>query len=543
MHSQKRNDELQLSNLRTDLCSLPCYGILQSDYTRYLVTHTRPPSLCKRMTYHILIPLTVFLVAGYCAGNIRDAYTNSIVCTALVYCIVIWIISGCVRSRKKRVMVREEILWRLKRREEKIKKRMEERRERLTMGRLGPLEVHVGGTEGTSVNTADSDDYEYYSEDEYEYQKRGYENTLGQGRFEMNCAHRMIGCYPSDIPRGGLSSPHGIFSDEYILQQDNTCSDAADDNNGDLCTRIWSCCAKPIFGCVPCCNNSYGFHIQVCGLCGLAQEAREANVTLPRHLRMIDYITMEPFLLYYPRIVELRTMAVNSFWEHVRALSSLSKLLLVSFKVILVALLMISLVNSVYYWSPADMIVLVATFLQSFAVMYCVHWGWHRFDLSIDAVIKYFACGFLLSTGMAFTVELVEYLTFKLMVMGVILLLDVEEVQDNGYGGLGAGGMRTMSDGTRLLQFFGGIDNNSHTEQHGRYLSAGSDILQGFFERQPAAKVFYILISSYVMAGLVEETCKYFGKGNQFLQWHKYNKFVHLIHTSSHTRHVIIQGL
>ena len=122
----------------------------------------------------------------------------------------------------------------------------------------------------------------------------------------------------------------------------------------------------------------------------MAQEAREANLTLPRHLRMVDYITMEPFLLYYPRIVELRRSATNSFWEHCRAISSLSKLLLVSFKVILVALLIISLSNVVGYWELADMVVLLTTFLQSFAVMYCVHWGWHRYDLSIDAVIKYF---------------------------------------------------------------------------------------------------------------------------------------------------------
>ena len=52
------------------------------------------------------------------------------------------------------------------------------------------------------------------------------------------------------------------------------------------------------------------------------------------------------------------------------------------------ALLLVSLSSAVGYWDLSDMAVLTTTFLQSFAVMYCVHWGWHRHDLSLDAVIK-----------------------------------------------------------------------------------------------------------------------------------------------------------
>jgi len=125
----------------------------------------------------------------------------------------------------------------------------------------------------------------------------------------------------------------------------------------------------------------------------------------------------------------------------------------------------------------------------------------------VDAVIKYFACGFVLCTTMAFTIEFLEYMTFQLAVIGAAYLLDVTEEDNSGYGG---GGMHTMSD-------------NTYDGQHGRLLgnqssfSAGEDIVQGFFDRQPAAKICYILISSYVMAGLVEEVCKYFGKRGQLL--------------------------
>ena len=92
---------------------------------------------------------------------------------------------------------------------------------------------------------------------------------------------------------------------------------------------------------------------------------------------------------------------------------------------------------------------------------------------------------------MAFTVEALEYLAFQSVVIGLVWWLEVREVEDNGYGG---GGMMTDDVG------------------HGRSLAAGDDILKGFLNRQPAAKIFYILVSSYLMAGLVEEVCKYFGK-------------------------------
>ncbi|KAL9186540.1 hypothetical protein ACHAXT_005778 [Thalassiosira profunda] len=486
--------EVQYSHLRTDLCSLPCFGVMQSDHTRYLFTHTRPPTFFKRACLHFIFPVTLFLIAGWCSGNIRNNYANSVVCTALIYCIVVWIISGCWRSRRKRVMVREEILWRLNRREEKIKKRMEERRERLTLGGTG--------TVSAGQMAAESEEYEYYSEDEYEYHKKGYETSLGQSRFEMNCAHRMLGCYPSDIPReGGCST--GAEADDYVLQREI----GATDFDGDLCTKLWSCFARPCVPCVPCCNNSYGCHPQVCGLCALAQEAREANLTLPRHLRMVDYITMEPFLLYYPRIVELRRAAVSSFWEHLTALSSLSKLLLLSFKVTLLCLLLISLSSAIAYWKLSDVAVLVATFVQSLAVMYCVHWGWHRFDLSIDAVIKYFACGFCLCTALAFGIELAEYLLFQGVVVGIVYVMQVTEVEDDGYGG---GSLHDGWQRARSLGFFGSYGDLSDVG-HGRALSAADDIMQGFFDRHPAARILYILISSYIMAGLVEEVVKYFG--------------------------------
>lgn len=233
---------------------------------------------------------------------------------------------------------------------------------------------------------------------------------------------------------------------------------------------------------------------------------------------MLDYITMEPFLNYYPRIMELRLMGRNSnLLDHCRALSHLSTVLLQGWLVIIVTLLSLSVWGVVRFWKLADMAVLVATFVQAFGVMYFVHWGWHRYDLSIDAVIKYFACGFVLCTGMAFTVEALEFLALRLMVMGVVWGLGVSEVQDNGFGG----SMSVKTDEWkdvqhRLLQFAGYYGNVVGDEGDAdiggeRHLSEEDDIIQGFFERNPFAAIIYTLLTSYLLAGFVDEVCKYFG--------------------------------
>ena len=525
-------NEIRLSNMRTDICSLSCFGIFQSDYTRYLFTHVRPPTLYKRSCLHIVTPLALFVLAGWCSGHIRNSYANSMVCTALVYCVMLWIITSCYRGRKKRVMVREEMLWRLARRERRIAEKKNSsggggliRRmiknavvasPTTTTNKLyytAPTnEDNVNGgktnndnydnivttstsiergrwVDGRSTSIEDDEDYIYYSEDEWEYHAKNYDTSLGQTRWEMNCAHRTLGCYPGEY---------------YRDDDDNATADDIDDH--DICTRIWKYIAYPCLPCIPCCNGGRGFHVQICGLCAYAQEGREVNITLPRHLRMIDYITMEPFITYYPHILELRTCAVSNFWEHWCALSELSKLILTTFKVILISLLILSISKWVGYWNISDMAVLFATFIQSFVVMYFVHWGWHRFDLSIDAVVKYFACGFVLCSSTVFTLEALGYALFMLSVM---IVKNPTQVQDSGYGGVGGGmgGMKIMMDGShrRYLRYFG-VSGSSH----GRSLTAESDVLDGYFIRHPMARIVYIFISCYLTTAIVEEICKYF---------------------------------
>jgi len=418
------------------------------------------------------------------------------------------------------VAVREEMLWRLYRRELKWAERMEERKKKRGMKGLllSGMSANRHDVDDLDADDDDDDTYEYYSEDEEEYDPTSA-HLYGQTRFEMNCAHRMFGCYPADVDAfgHGPNGPSGEKNDDtgdesgYVLQSSG--NDGSKNQYPDLCTNLWNIFTYPLLPCFnwSCCGspNSYGCHLQFCGLCGLAQEAREANISIPRHYRMMDYITMEPFLKYYPKIVQLRLLGRNgSFLDHCRALSHLSTILLQAWLLIIVILLSLSLWDAVRFWKLADFAVLTATFLQSFIVMYMVHWGWHRYDLSIDAVIKYFACGFVLCTGMAFTIEASQYLSMKLVLVLVVKFLGVSEVKDNGFGGMTIK-MDNWSDvHARLLQFVG---NDEGFYDSRRHLSGERDILQGFFDRNPWAVLVYSFLTSYIMAGLVEEVCKYFG--------------------------------
>lgn len=87
-----------------------------------------------------------------------------------------------------------------------------------------------------------------------------------------------------------------------------------------------------------------------------------------------------------------------------------------------------------------------------------------------------------------------EYLLFRMILMGVVSIVGVEQVDNNGYN--------------RYLQLAVLDEGGNH---HTRSLAEDDDILQGLFDRSPVARIVYILVTAYLMTGLVEELCKYFG--------------------------------
>lgn len=310
-----------------------------------------------------------------------------------------------------------------------------------------------------------------------------------QTKREMHCAHHLIGCYPSDFPPG--------TSDEKSPDED-------------LCG-----CLSRTYG-EACCAKLCGCYCQCCGVCAAAQEGREVDRLVEAGRRRFDYVTFEPYVEYYPRILSLRTSLDSSPYRHYKCLSHLSKLLVKSLVVILATLFVLSLIP-VGRFRFKNMLVLLATFFQSFLLLYFVHWHWHKFDLSLDAVVKYYASGFVLSTGLAIFFEfcigtvLQSFLAVLMLLSGVGVATD-----EDGYN----------SFGTASASSFGGGRGRQH-EAHRpsrlgfpsvgwgfgqvRVLSDRKDYLHEYLRDHPGVMILYIFVSAYVLAALVEELCKYFG--------------------------------
>ena len=92
--------------------------------------------------------------------------------------------------------------------------------------------------------------------------------------------------------------------------------------------------------------------------------------------------------------------------------------------------------------------------------------------------------------------------------MSVVSIVGVEQVEDNAYGRSMLQLIGYQNYENRHLQM-NGLGDDSDT--HARSIADDSDILQGFFDRQPIARIIYILVTAFLMTGMVEELCKYFG--------------------------------
>eukprot|EP00566_Odontella_aurita_P002704 CAMPEP_0113532418 /NCGR_PEP_ID=MMETSP0015_2-20120614/4049_1 /TAXON_ID=2838 /ORGANISM="Odontella" /LENGTH=901 /DNA_ID=CAMNT_0000431379 /DNA_START=39 /DNA_END=2744 /DNA_ORIENTATION=- /assembly_acc=CAM_ASM_000160 len=472
------------STVRSDCCSMACFGVLQADRTRYLLTGTPPPSPLRRVLIHVLIPLGLFLVAGWCAVHIRDAVINQFLCTFLILVMFGYILTGCMRGTVKRIQVREEMLWRMRELDtirEQSGYTEEEAREALE---------HMGGVqslEGVPESHLAGDGEFFHGLD------------LGQTRSEMGCAHRMCGCYSSDLTTRSVDSEL---------------------KPRDLCGCLWRAFAEF------CCHRMCNCFLQFCGCCGLAQEAREIERLVPASKKRFDYVTFEDYVEYYGPIVKLREEKNKGLWDHYGALSHLSLFLVKSMGVALLVLFTVSLIGSNPNFRLNNMAVLLATLAQAFLILYLVHWKWNRFDLSLDAVVKYFACGFVLTTGLAVFFEMVETIILQMLLYVIVVLSNLGVTKENAYEGVDDDG--TSSAGYSEASEYGSFVQSplpafSPVGGHGRYLgvddpfsyvsanATGEDYMRRFAHSNPGIVIIYLFLNAFAMAALVEELCKYFG--------------------------------
>lgn len=144
-------------------------------------------------------------------------------------------------------------------------------------------------------------------------------------------------------------------------------------------------------------------------------------------MKASSHVRTQPFLEYYPRIVELRQTMAESFWDHLRAVSKLSRNLLIALGILLLVLTVLALTRLDREFEFGNLLILIATFLQAFLILHFVHWRWHRFDLSFDAIVKFFSSGFLLGVSLAMVYEYIISFVFGIITFIFVFIdMDVE---------------------------------------------------------------------------------------------------------------------
>jgi len=237
----------------------------------------------------------------------------------------------------------------------------------------------------------------------------------------------------------------------------------------DFCTSLWDCLSNTFWGCCGC-------WCQCCGFCALAQEEREVNRLTGNEQQKIDYLTFQPYSEYYPSIQNLIEHQDKGTWKHLSSISDLSSKLLKNVAAVLVVLLLFALSDINSNFTLENMIVLLLTLGQAFFIEYLVHWRWNLFDLSFDSVVKYFACGFFLTTPSAVVFELVIS-TLATIIAFILAVLAV----------------------------------SSDSELANEFTSDLKQAMKEFTVNYPAIFIFYEFVNAFVVAALIEEMVKYFG--------------------------------
>ncbi|KAG7339692.1 hypothetical protein IV203_025263 [Nitzschia inconspicua] len=249
------------------------------------------------------------------------------------------------------------------------------------------------------VRARAQEDHLFYASSGTGLKRVGFQDSR-EDQYEGACSHTLCGCYPVDPPKEGDE-----IEDEVQVDDEGVSQRKKKPHNEDCVSRGFNC----ILGL--CCGFICKCWFQCLSICALAQEAREIRLLVPTRFQRIDYITHQPFHEYQKDVNDLRkgwlgkSRQKSGFMPHFNALSRLSRYILTLF--IFVTLLIVGtlLFNPRASFSWPDAVILLATFLQSFLVIWIVHWIFHKSDLSLDAVIKMFAAGFVIAVPAAFFFE------------------------------------------------------------------------------------------------------------------------------------------
>jgi RsiW-degrading membrane proteinase PrsW (M82 family) len=430
---------------RVDCCALACCGILQSDRDRFLLMGTKPPSGFRRFWLHIILPVCLFVSACLCAVNVQDPFLNSMLSIGFLFTLIGYFAIQCFKGSWKRRQVRKELLW--------------TKYQLLTSG-----DIHQHRTEADSIQEENSEDVPAY--------------YMGQTKSDLKNAHSCCSCYVRDRP---------------LHDEDAEGRDPEEDQTS-ICTRFFECYTNS------CCGTLCGMHMQLCGLCALAQEARQVESLLHAGYRRVDYITMQPMLEYYPAIYQARNTedALTTWWWG--RLSRFSKWVVGDCAVFLVLLFIWSLIasNFNHAFRPANFIVFCCTLLQAFVLLSIIYWR-HTSDVSVDALIKLFASGFCLSTTLAVTFEMCLGLSLRATMSILMAMSGIDVVTGDGYNDVLALSMPGFGNFWMSAQ------------ESGAGTATYRDFLQAYGNDHPFVYTVYLFVNAFFLAAMIEELSKYFG--------------------------------
>jgi len=300
------------------------------------------------------------------------------------------------------------------------------------------------------------EDHLYYASLEANRGDRLNYKQTRENQYEGACSHTLCGCYPVDPPLDAVEAQMEAEAEQQYSKKRK---------KGDCLSRLFSCFMTS------CCGFACKCWFQCMSVCALAQEAREIRLLLPPRLQRIDFITHQPFHEYQKDVNELRRgwmgkdRAKGGIMPHIYALSRLSRYIIMFFTAGTASIILTLILNPRAAFSWNDAVVLIATFLQSFIVLYVVHWIFHKSDLSFDGVVKFFAAGFVIAAPSSFFFE--GLLVNVMLVMVYTLYAIIEAIEGEIF-------VDWVVNNYRFLWIFGEFFN------------------------------------AYVVAAVTEEICKYF---------------------------------
>jgi RsiW-degrading membrane proteinase PrsW (M82 family) len=434
---------------RSSFCALTCCGILLSDRNAHLLQGDRPNWKLRRRL-NILLPIVLLLIitglaassapaptsyqdddanGGYPKYNPSGSTSSTNDTLVALLRLAFWtiVVGLLIRGKMQRAKLRAAIVERMS-------------------------AAAQQGENGTTATPS---------------------TVLIQGD-DINLATGACCCFPNDVTY--TLAPATSESDEALMMEslEGQRILAAEGPLPDLCTCMWRAFSNF------CCGSLCGCWLQLCGMCAIGQEDREIERLLlhessehDKSVFQIDYISFQKFSEYYPLILNLRQAQETGFQAHMKALSTLSRQIIYNF----MAYLAMTGIVSVFTGKIMHYAVLLATHAQAIFVLYLIHWKWHKLTVSVDAVIKYFASGFIFSIFMAIIVELVMMVILYPVAIIVFIVEAKEEAGD-----------------VPLTSWLANPDN-----------------VHEFVKHHMGQLAIVAFVFAFVVAALVEEICKYYG--------------------------------